>query len=88
MQTKINTTISLMGQKVEVLIDFNNYGFCVSADGFVVDGGCFSYNGEAYFTETKRYVELFSDALHKRVIKEMKREKEAWAEMVKYQNSK
>ena len=47
MQTEINTTISLMGQKVEMLITFNNYEFKVSIDDLVVDGGCFSYNGQA-----------------------------------------
>ena len=53
---------------------------------------------DGYFTPYKssnhvvffptRYVELFSDALEKRVIKEIKKDRLSWSEMVKYQVSK
>lgn len=88
MKTEINTTINIMGEKSEMLISFDIFGFTVSIKGYIVDGGFFGYNGKVYFTETTRFVELFSDVLEKKVIKEMKKKKEAWSKMVKYQNSK
>lgn len=89
MKTVINFTINLMGKKLDLILSFDIFGFSVENNkGTIITGGNFGYRNRVYFTEHTAMVELFAEELEDKVIKLMKREKEAWKEVQNYQNNK